>query len=66
MKMQQYFIHCYWHTDSRCTHVEYLGECSQAEARAKFDDAVEQEWEKFDVITLDDMRGSEVCRHSRA
>jgi hypothetical protein len=27
---------------------------------------VEQEWEKFDVITLDDMRGSEVCRHSRA
>jgi len=62
--MQSFFIHCYWHLGSKCTHVVYLGECSQSEAKATFEATV-KESDKFDLITLGDCSGHEVCRHSR-
>ena len=63
--MQSFFIHCYWQLGSKCTHVIYLGECSESEAKATFEATLNKS-DKFDLITLDDRNGHEVCRHSRA
>lgn len=61
--MQSFFIHCYWQLGSKCTHVIYLGECSESEAKATFEATLNKS-DKFDLITLDDCNGDEVCRHS--
>jgi hypothetical protein len=62
--MKHYFIHCYWHQDSRAMHVVYLGDCSRSEAEAKFEAAL-QETDGFDLMTLEEGGGAELRRYTR-
>ena len=62
--MQRFFIHFHCQKESRSFHGVYLGECRQAEAEARFSDAV-NEIGQFELITLHNGAGQEIGRHVR-